>query len=94
MSWTISFLNRARKTLAQIDPKAQRRIQVLLDELGELDSPRSRGKALQGQHGLWIYRISDYRIIARIQDQQLTVLIVKIGHRREVYKNMDAPEPE
>lgn len=49
MSWTIGFLNRARKTLAQLDPKAQRRIQVFLDELDELDSPRSHGKALQGQ---------------------------------------------
>jgi mRNA interferase RelE/StbE len=41
---------------------------------------------MQGDHRLWRYRIGDYRMIAEIENQIVTITIIKIGHRREVYR--------
>jgi mRNA interferase RelE/StbE len=53
-----------------------------------LDNPRSLGEALKGSKldDLRKYRVGDYRIISSIEDDELRVLVVKIGNRREVYK--------
>jgi mRNA interferase RelE/StbE len=49
--------------------------------------PRAYGKALSGNlKGAWRYRVGDYRIIAEIGDEELVILVVAVGHRREVYK--------
>jgi len=57
----------------------------LHDRIGKLDDPRSIGAALQGEH-LWRYRVGDFRIIADIRDEEITVLVVDVGHRREIYR--------
>jgi len=50
------------------------------------DDPRKQGKALQGNHkGLWRYRVGNYRIIVEIKDEQLIVLAVQVGHRKNIY---------
>ncbi|MGD0838481.1 MAG: type II toxin-antitoxin system RelE/ParE family toxin [Polyangia bacterium] len=56
--------------------------------LAELEDPRSIGEALRGSRlgGLWKYRVGDYRIVAKIEDQLIRILVVRIGHRREVYR--------
>jgi mRNA interferase RelE/StbE len=53
-----------------------------------LDDPRAIGEALRGSKlgGLWKYRVGDYRIIADIQDRAVCILVVRVGHRREVYR--------
>ncbi|EGP58991.1 hypothetical protein Agau_C102033 [Agrobacterium tumefaciens F2] len=53
-----------------------------------LDDPRQTGSALQGSElgNFWRYRVGDYRIICDIQDHKLVVLVVEIGHRREIYR--------
>ena len=53
-----------------------------------LEDPRSIGQALKGiRFGeLWKYRVGDYRVIARIEDDRLRILVVRIGNRREVYR--------
>ncbi|HCM88918.1 MAG TPA: type II toxin-antitoxin system RelE/ParE family toxin [Vagococcus sp.] len=49
--------------------------------------PRSHGKGLVGnQSGQWRYRIGDYRLIANIDDETITILILEIGHRRDIYQ--------
>lgn len=49
-------------------------------------NPRQHGKALTANHsGEWRYRVGDYRIIAEIQDDKIIILVLTIGHRREVY---------
>jgi mRNA interferase RelE/StbE len=49
--------------------------------------PRQIGKALQGPLGdLWCYRVGDYRVICEIQDSVLTILLLQLGNRREVYR--------
>ena len=56
--------------------------------LVNLSDPRSVGEALKGTKfgDLWRYRVGDYRIMARIEDQSITVVVVRIGHRKEIYR--------
>lgn len=52
----------------------------------ETDNPRLHGKALTGDlKGLWRYRIGDYRLLADINDFELVIIAIDIGHRREIY---------
>lgn len=51
------------------------------------DNPRLTGKALQGKlSGLWRYRVGDFRLLCRIEDNELIILVIEIGHRKEIYK--------
>ena len=88
MSWQIEFKPRAEKALEKLDRQTQQRIQSFLNTLRQTENPRLKGAALHGEHGLWKYRIGDYRLVARIQDQQLIVLVIHLGHRREVYRSL------
>lgn len=55
-------------------------------KLGRLEDPRRLGKALKGDHkGLWRYRIGAYRVICDIRDDELIVLAIDIGHRKNIY---------
>ena len=50
------------------------------------DDPRTLGKALHGQlSGLWSYRVGDYRIISRMEDNVMTILVLRVGHRDNIY---------
>ncbi len=89
MAWRIELSQTAEKQLEKLDrPVAKRIRDFLRGRLMTLDDPRSIGEALKGARlgELWKYRAGDYRIIARIEDGQLTILIVRIGNRREVYR--------
>jgi mRNA interferase RelE/StbE len=88
VAWTIEYAESVQKTVRKLDAQGRQRIRVFLEErVAKLDDPRSTGKALSGSlAGLWRYRVGDYRIIARIEDDRLVVLVVGIGHRKEVYR--------
>lgn len=87
MAWTIEYSEGALRTLKKMPPATARRIFDHMDKISESDSVRSAGKALKGNLGnLWRYRVGDYRVICSINDEILLVLVVKIGHRREVYR--------
>lgn len=89
MVWTIKIDDRAKKNLAKLDkPVAKRIITFLRERVATLDDPRSIGEALQGSKlgDFWKYRVGDYRIISRIEDDELCVLVVRIGNRRDVYR--------
>ncbi|EQD68695.1 addiction module toxin, RelE/StbE family [mine drainage metagenome] len=89
MAWRINFDAAAKKDLANMDQQVARRITTFLRErVAMLDDPRSIGDALKGAKlgEFWKYRVGDYRIIARIEDGALRILVVKIGNRREVYR--------
>lgn len=66
-------------------------IRFMLERLAKFEDPRSIGEALKGERygELWRYRVGDYRIICRIEDQALMILMVMIGHRREVHKDKE-----
>jgi mRNA interferase RelE/StbE len=68
-------------------PVARRIIDFLDDRVAKQENPRTLGKALTGPLGtLWRYRIGDYRVICDIQHRAVTILVIRIGHRREVYR--------
>ncbi|WP_028988644.1 type II toxin-antitoxin system RelE/ParE family toxin [Thermithiobacillus tepidarius DSM 3134] len=89
MAWKVELSSQAQKDLDQLDPQIARRILKFLSErVARLDDPRAIGEALKGSRlgEFWKYRVGDYRLIASIEDGRLTVLIVRIGNRREVYR--------
>ncbi|AAK86483.1 translation repressor RelE [Agrobacterium tumefaciens] len=89
MIWTIEYHTLVQKEMRKINPEVRRRIRSFLHErLAALDDPRQIGATLQGSElgNFWRYRVGDYRIICDIQDQKLVVLVVEIGHRREIYR--------
>ena len=90
LAWRIEFDEASKKDLSKLDPQIARRITAFLrDRLAALDDPRSLGEALKGSElgEFWKYRVGDYRIIACIEDGALRVLVVRIGNRKEVYRN-------
>ena len=89
MAWTIDITNDAEKSLRKIGAADIRRIRdFLFGRVALLDHPRQLDQALQGTRfgNLWRYRVGDFRILCRNQDEHLVILIVEIGHRREIYK--------
>jgi mRNA interferase RelE/StbE len=88
LPWTIEFDRRALRDLQQLDRAAQRRILAYLEQrVVPAASPRDLGEALTSTFaGLWRYRVGDYRVICRLEDACLVVLVVRIGHRRDVYE--------
>jgi mRNA interferase RelE/StbE len=88
LAWRIEFVPAAAKELKKLGKaEAARIIATLETRIAVLEDPRSLGSALTGElGGLWRWRIGDYRVVARIEDQRITILVVRIGHRREVYR--------
>jgi mRNA interferase RelE/StbE len=87
MKWKVEIDKIALKSLSKIDISAQRRIESFLLKLALQDNPRLQGKALTGRHsGQWRYRVGDYRLICNIQDDKVVILVLELGHRKEVYK--------
>ena len=87
MAWQIKLNPRTEKQFLKLDKSAQRKIlRYLQEKIASSENPRLFGKALQGnKKGLWRYRVGDYRIICQILDQELLILVVKIGHRKNIY---------
>ena len=89
MAWVIEIDRAAERELDKLDPPVARRILTFLYErVAQLDNPRSIGEALAGAKlgSFWKYRVGDHRLISSIEDGRLVILVVKIGHRREVYQ--------
>ncbi len=89
LAWTIDFAESAAKQLRKLDPTAARRIvSFLRDRLAPLTDPRSLGAALKGDElgEFWKYRVGDYRVIAEIRDSEIRIVVVRPGHRREIYR--------
>lgn len=87
MFWKVSFSSDADDELLRLDKPVRERIRKYVKDLEKLANPRLRGEPLSSNlSGFWKYRVGDYRLVCRIQDKELLVLVVKIGHRSEVYK--------
>jgi mRNA interferase RelE/StbE len=87
LAWTVEVGTFAEKQLRKLDRPVQKRlIDWLDDRITGCKNPRHFGEPLRGDlAGLWRYRIGDYRIICEIQEEKVVVLVVAIGHRREIY---------
>ena len=84
----VIYLPAVRKELSALDPAVARRILRFIDErVVRGDDPRGVGEPLHGPlDKYWKYRAGPYRIVCSIQDDVVTVVIVRIGHRRAVYR--------
>ena len=89
MAWQIEFDPSAAKELAKLDkPTARRIVQFLRERVSPLKDPRSLGEALRGDDlgSFWKYRLGDYRVVAEVIDRRVVIIVVRVGHRREVYR--------
>ena len=76
-----------KKQLKKLDAAISKRVLDYLEQIELLNNPRSRGKALTSNlSGLWRYRVGDYRILCRIRDDKLIIIVIEIGHRSTVYR--------
>ena len=86
MRYKLVFSKRALKELKNMD-KAVSALIWLRKNIDGASDPRAFGKALKGdKKDMWRYRIGDYRVLANIEDENLTIIAIEIGHRRDIYK--------
>jgi mRNA interferase RelE/StbE len=87
-TWRVEISRTAEKQIQKLDRTAQASIiRFLRERVQVADNPRELGKPLHGDKGgLWRYRVGDYRLICDIQDERITVLVVRVGHRKDVYR--------
>ncbi|NDV27088.1 type II toxin-antitoxin system RelE/ParE family toxin [Desulfovibrio sp. JC010] len=84
MAWKVEYTARAKKSLRKLDKQTALRIVDYMDNLPE--NPRDQGKGLVGNlAGYWRYRVGNYRVLTKLEDEKLLVLVVEAGHRRNIY---------
>ena len=84
--WGLETSPQFDKAARKLDPQVLRRIKAYLDEVCELDDPRSRGKGLTGDlAGYWRYRIGDYRVLVEVRDADPVIIAITLGHRSDIY---------
>ena len=87
MQYKVIFTERAKKQLKKLDKHIAALIIGWLEKnIQNCENPRLHGKGLvENKSGQWRYRIGDYRVICEIQDKEIIVLVLEVGHRREIY---------
>lgn len=89
MAWRVELSAEADRELSKLDAQHSKRIlKFLRDRVAKLDDPRGIGEALHGSRlgEFWKYRVGDYRLICKIEDSLLVVLVLRVGHRKEIYR--------
>lgn len=86
-TYKVEFTEMAKKQLHKLD---RQRFLILTNwiakNLSDCENPRLHGKALTANHaGKWRYRVGDYRILAKIDDNRIIIFVLEVGHRREIY---------
>jgi mRNA interferase RelE/StbE len=89
MAWKVELDPAAERELDKLDPQVRGRIlKFLFERVAKVDDPRSMGQALQGSKfgEFWKYRVGDWRAVCKIDDERVTVLVLRIRHRSKVYR--------
>ena len=88
MTYKVVYSKTAVKQFKKMDRSIAAFILSFIEEkLVDCENPRAYGKALQGSLSeIWRYRVGDYRILAKIEDQLLVITVVEIGHRKSIYE--------
>lgn len=88
MKYKVVYENKAIKSFSKIDKGQQHIILAWIEKnLVNTDDPKKHGKALKDNlKDYWRYRVGNYRILADISDDQITIIIVNIGHGKDIYK--------
>ena len=87
LAYTIRIQSKAKRQLKSFEKQTQARISNAVDQLAKNPKPNNC-KPLKGFTGIWRLRVGDYRVIYEIKDAKLIILVVEIGHRREVYRGL------
>ena len=87
-NWRVEISRTAEKQIQKLNRDAQEAIvRFLRERVLAAENPRQLGKPLHGDKGgLWRYRVGDYRLICDIQDERITVIVLRVGHRKDVYR--------
>jgi mRNA interferase RelE/StbE len=87
VNWACRFSESAKRELLKLDRQAQKDIVSYLEKrIAAKDDPRRFGKPLKAElAGLWRFRVRDYRLVCQIKDEVMLVLVVSVGHRKNVY---------
>ena len=88
MKYSVETTARFDKEFKKLDRYTQKMIKAWIEKnLVDCENPRAYGKALTANRtGQWRYRIGDYRLICLIKDNELIILAMTVGHRREIYE--------
>jgi mRNA interferase RelE/StbE len=89
MAYSVELAESADRELDKLDaPQRKRILKFLHERVAKLADPRSIGQALHGSQlgEFWKYRVGDFRLISKIEDDRLVVLVLRVGHRREIYR--------
>jgi mRNA interferase RelE/StbE len=87
--WMVEFDDRARRELRKLDANTQKSIlRYLRERIAGSEDPRRFGKPLRHNlAGLWRYRVDDYRLICRLEDGRVVIVVLQVGYRRDVYED-------
>jgi mRNA interferase RelE/StbE len=89
MAYSVELSTEVDRELDKLDaPHSKRILKFLHARVAKLDDPHSIGEALHGSRlgEFWKYRVGDYRLICKIEDDRLVVLVLRIGDRKEIYR--------
>jgi mRNA interferase RelE/StbE len=89
MAYNVELSAEVDRELGKLDAQQAKQIlKFLYERVSKLDDPRSIGQALHGSRlgEFWKYRVGDYRLICKIEDDRLIVLVLRVGHRKEIYR--------
>lgn len=89
IKFRVEWSLRAQKQMRKFDKSiSELLLRWVHKNLDGCTNPRQHGKALTANHaGQWRYRVGDYRLIAEIEDDKVIILILSVGHRKEIYEN-------
>ncbi|MGO4590707.1 type II toxin-antitoxin system RelE family toxin [Paenarthrobacter sp. 2TAF44] len=87
--FNIAYTATAAKQIRKLDRSAQVRVLKTVEILGATPRP-PKATQLVGGDGQWRIRVGDYRIVYEIHDHELLILVVKVGHRKEIYRHQKA----
>jgi mRNA interferase RelE/StbE len=89
LAWAVKYTETSQRQLKKLDKSVALRVLDFMDDrVARLEDPRSQGKSLVGPRlgAYWRYRVGDVRVICDIRDEVVTILVLEVGHRREVYR--------
>ncbi|HTQ62193.1 MAG TPA: type II toxin-antitoxin system RelE/ParE family toxin [Candidatus Solibacter sp.] len=89
MAYVVELSVEVDREIGKLDAQQAKRIlKFLYERVAKLDDPRSIGEALHGSRlgEFWKYRVGDFRLICKIEDDRLIVLVLRVGHRKDIYR--------
>ena len=89
MAYSVELADSADRELGKLDEQhRKRKLKFRQERVAKVDDPRSIGRALYGSRlgEFWEYRVGDYRLICKIEDDRLIGLVLRAGHRKEIYR--------